>query len=109
MSEQTTTKKHYKRTFNQAYSEEFLHIIASRKGKSFAFCAACRCDFSLAHAGRNDVLKHSQSKKHIDNIKFIESNKELSFICDAGDNRVARAKRLFTSSIVEHNLPFELS
>lgn len=97
--------KHYKTTFNQAYSEEFPHIIASRKGNNFAFCAACRCDFSLAHAGRNDVFKHSQSKKHMDNVKCIESNKKLSFTCDAGENRVTRAECYFTSFIVEHNLP----
>ncbi|KAJ8878557.1 hypothetical protein PR048_019135 [Dryococelus australis] len=72
--------------------QEFLHIIASRKGKSFEFCAACSCDFSIAHAGRNDVFKHSQSKKLLDNVKSIESNKKLSFICDTGDNRLSRAE-----------------
>ncbi|XP_063222680.1 xyloside xylosyltransferase 1 isoform X3 [Bacillus rossius redtenbacheri] len=105
MSQQCGVKKHYKTTFNKLYAEEFLHIILSRKGENYAYCVACRFDFSLAHAGRNDVFKHSQTKKHVASVKCIDSNKKLNFVSDTSENHIIRAECLFTSFIVEHNLP----
>ena len=46
-------------------------VSTSKKGTSFAHCDICRVDFSIAHAGVNDVKKHVtvSTIKHQENVK----------------------------------------
>ena len=39
-------------------------VSSSRKGSTFAHCDVCRTDFSVAHAGVNDIKKHVSTAKH---------------------------------------------
>lgn len=97
-------EKYYKTHFSKAYTEEFPAIIASRKGEAHAFCSVCRCDFTVSHSGRGDILKHVQTKKHQDGVKCVNSNRKLDFSVK-NDTSVIRAECYFTAFIVEHNLP----
>lgn len=99
--------KKYESVYRNAFSVEFPCIKESRKGTTYAFCCLCRCDFSVAHGGKGDLIKHVQTKKHKENTACVEGSSKLNFLgkCDESES-VTRAECLFTSFIIEHNLPF---
>ena len=51
------------------------------------------------------MLKHIKTQKHSDSVQCIESNKKLTFCVDKEDQQVINAECLFTSFLLEHNLP----
>lgn len=104
MSSSEAPKK-YPTVFNKSYSDEYTCIKSSRKGNSYAFCTACNCDFSILHRGKGDIIRHLDTKKHIDNAKVIISNKKIDFMQKNDLNNIINAEALFTAFIVEHNLP----
>ncbi|XP_060124937.1 uncharacterized protein LOC118080162 isoform X1 [Zootoca vivipara] len=48
----------------EKWESEFSFVNKSRVGHSYAFCAICSCDFSVAHGGRTDITQHEKSAKH---------------------------------------------
>ena len=46
------------------WSDKHSFIKQSRKGDTFTFCEFCRSNFSVAHGGKNDVMKHIATPKH---------------------------------------------
>lgn len=102
----TKMSKKYNAVFRSVYKEEFPCLSESRKGQTYAFCNICRCDFSVSHGGKSDILKHVQTKKHKESLQCVESNQKLSYLCKSQSvDAVTNAEALFTSFIVEHNLP----
>jgi hypothetical protein len=79
--------------------------MESKKGATFAFCSVCRCDFSVSHGGKCDIVKHMQSKKHKDNVQCIYKNRKLDFsVGENNSDSATRAEVLFTAFIAECNL-----
>lgn len=100
-------KKKYATVFNKSYSEEFPCITSSRKGNTFAFCTLCCTDFSILHRGKGDIVAHVNRQKHQEMAKTTKDNKKIEVI--QVDYSVIRAESLFTSFIVEHNLPVSVA
>lgn len=99
--------KQYFQTFKESYSVDFPCVIKSRKGEKFAFCTVCGCDINIAHGG-NDLSNHVKCGKHISYLKSKDDNQKISRFfakSDNVDNDVIRAECLFTSFLVEHNVP----
>ena len=48
-------------------------VSASKKGASYAHCDSCNTDFSVAHAGVNDVKKHVSTAKHQHSLREVVS------------------------------------
>ena len=82
-------------------------MSASRKGVSYAHCNACNTDFSVAHAGVNDVKKHLATAKHKESSKALSGHQNLSVLFQKdADDQVTRAEVLFANFVAEHNLSF---
>nr|XP_042896620.1 uncharacterized protein LOC122269097 [Parasteatoda tepidariorum] len=101
--------KKYLTSFNQSYSEEFPGIIPSKKGSNYAFCTFCSVDFSIMHKGKGDISAHVSRQKHVDNQRIRTENKKIDFSVKKNDNSAIRAEALFTSFIVEHNIPINVA
>ena len=70
----------------------------------------CRVDFSIAHAGVNDVKKHVSTIKHQENVKSASGHHSLTtlFRTESRD-QVIEAEILFANFTAEHNLSFLLA
>ena len=62
-------------------------------------------DFSLSHAGKDDISKHLCTQKHKKMFLDIVKIAKLILFFDGKVNNVIRTECLFTAFIVEHNLP----
>lgn len=107
-------KKQYFQVFRESYSQDFPCILKSSKGQKFAFCSTCRCDFNIAHGGRNDISNHVKCSKHVTNLQSVEQNKKISNFFSSSsscssESSVIRAECYFTSFLVEHNIPLNVS
>ena len=79
-------------------------MSASKKGVLYAHCST---DFSVAHAGVNDVKKHVATAKHKGSSKSLSGHQNLSvFFQKDTDDQVTRAEVLFANFVAEHNLSF---
>lgn len=89
------------------YSQTWPCLIASQLSDYHVFCSVCRSDFSIAHGGRDDCRRHIESKKHETYAKSATGLKNLKdfFPKKTEGNEVTNAEMLFTSFLVEHNLP----
>jgi hypothetical protein len=56
-------KRKYEEKFKTEYKADFRWIAKSVVGDTLAFCTLCRCDVNIAHGGRDDLRKHSSTKK----------------------------------------------
>lgn len=102
----SSKSKTYFQSFKQEYTKEFPHIKLSSKGEKFAFCEICRCDFSISHAGKYDIARHIKSAKHSEHFKnFSSSSKINTFFKNDTQFDVSQAELLFTSFLIEHNVP----
>lgn len=99
----------YHSSFQQAFTKEFPCIISSKKGSTFAMCTVCNCEFSVAHGGKTDVVKHVNTKKHLEKAASIEKNEKISFFAETRDQKVIKAECLFTAFLLEHNLPLSVA
>ncbi|XP_038065360.1 uncharacterized protein LOC119735640 [Patiria miniata] len=105
-----TTKATRKGQFyGKKYGQEFDFITSSKKDKQHAFCKVCRRDVSIAHGGRNDIVKHTKSKLHVDSMSMRteahSTMKLTSWASTSQDLNVTRAECLFTAFYLEHNIP----
>lgn len=92
--------------FTNRYISEFEFIQASRRSELHAFCTVCNSDISIAHSGRGDIITHSKSMKHVANFNSSKSANRLdSFLSVNGELQTTRAEVLFTSFLLEHNIP----
>lgn len=96
--------------YRENYSSEWPCFSSSSISVSHVFCNICSCDFSVAHGGRDDCRRHFESKKHKDYAKVKSNNKSISsFFVNNEDTSVMNAELLFTSFLVEHNVPLSVS
>lgn len=109
MSTKGKSKRYYQH-FKDSYAGEFSFITKSRLGATHAFCTCCRCDISIKHGGKHDILLHAETTKHKECFKTVESNSSIkSAFLKFNDSSVINAECLFTAFVIEHNLPINCS
>ena len=100
--------EYYYQSFKETYTTDFPFIKKSNKGTGYAFCVYCRSDFKISHGGRTDITSHANRQKHKDNVIAAEKSKKMDFLLQQNTNfekSVITSECLFTSFILEHNLP----
>ena len=110
-------KQKYKSKFQAEWEKEFVGINVYSQDQHRAFCNYCDTNFSVAHGGRHDVVKHvgtpSHSRAYDDAIR--SGRQARLFELRQGENnlsldlKVAKAEALWSKFVVEHNLPFAVS
>lgn len=96
--------------YRKEYSELWTSLKASSVSENHVFCELCKCDFSVQHGGRDDCRRHINSKKHSDNLQVKSASKTLtSFFKPETADSTTNAEVLFTSFLVEHNLPLAVA
>ena len=96
--------------FKSTYTNDFPCILPSSVSKTYARCMVCESDFSVAHGGYDDVVRHTKSVKHIRAGSALKGTTQLtSYFASAkkddSDNAIIRAETLFCLFLVEHNIP----
>lgn len=96
--------------FRDSYTKEWPCLVTSKMSENHVYCEVCSCDFVIAHGGRDDCRRHIESKKHQDYGKVQSVHKPISsFFVSKGENETTKAELLFTSFLVEHNIPLAVS
>lgn len=99
--------------FRSEYTNAYADILRSSKGSIYARCVTCGCDFSISHGGENDIKKHLKTTKHIQGKSAGQCSRKMdSFFVKTESTQeysVVNAECLFTSLIVEHNIPLSVS
>lgn len=110
-SEKVIKKPKIVQKFREEYTKEWPCLVRSSKSLSHIFCSICGRDFSVAHGGRDDCRKHVSSTIHKDFVNLRDSNKNVrAFFTNSDEgNSVTNAELLFTTFLVEHNLPLACS
>ena len=111
-----TKKPKYQCTYQTSWEEEVSGIKKRTKGDSFVICVYCDEHFSTAHGGKNDMKRHVEQQKHIDNVHSARQSGIQSRLTDnrAGGpsqtfaDLVMKAEVLFVQIIAEHNLSFSV-
>lgn len=95
------------------YTKEFPCLKQSEKSVHHVFCTTCSRDFVVSHGGRDDCRRHVNGQLHMNNEKCRQSTSKFSmktFVTSGNDeNSVSNAELLFTSFLIEHNLPIGCS
>ena len=112
-----TKKTKYKSKFQPEWEKEFAGITAYSQDCHRAYCRYCQTNFSVAHGGRHDVVKHVGTPTHgraCDDAKRSGRQARLFELrqgerCASMDLKVAKAEALWSKFVVEHNLPFSVS
>ena len=110
-------KTKYKSKFHPEWEKEFAGITAYRQDCHRVHCSYCQTNFSVAHGGRHDVVKHVGTPTHTrayDDAKRSGRQARLFELrqggkCTSIDLEVAKAEALWCKFVVEHNLPFSVS
>eukprot|EP00745_Piridium_sociabile_P044218 TRINITY_DN9223_c0_g2_i7.p1 TRINITY_DN9223_c0_g2~~TRINITY_DN9223_c0_g2_i7.p1 ORF type:complete len:286 (-),score=56.51 TRINITY_DN9223_c0_g2_i7:367-1224(-) len=99
--------------FLASYSKDYPCIVASKIDSTYAKCTACESDFRVSHGGITDVIKHVKTLRHVTKAAALKNTAPLGHFIARGDecadNRVIRAEAMFTSFLVEHNVPLAAS
>ena len=87
-------KKRYSQKYRPEYHSKNKHIVSSSKGACYAYCTACRFDFSIAHGGLRDVTKHLERASHKSNENGVKGERSISnfFQLKDADNEEQKKK-----------------
>lgn len=71
----------------------------------------CGVDFNISHGGENDVKKHIKTIKHQQTCKSACLSKKMDnfFVKNSDSSGTTKSECLFTSFIIEHNLPISIA
>ena len=100
--------------FKSQYSKDFPGILPSTTGENYAYCYPCDTHLKIASGGRNDVSKHCEREKHIENMPRWEERSKVKTqkITDmlkqneTKDRSVIEAEVMWVNFLVEHGIPF---
>ena len=70
-------RKRMKRYVDSKYQSEWFHkyrMKRSDRGDTYAYCAVCNVDYSVAGGGVFQVKRHCQSKKHSSRMKELNDH-----------------------------------
>ncbi|XP_056598364.1 uncharacterized protein LOC130417080 [Triplophysa dalaica] len=98
-------RAHAPQQFLKVYQEQWPCLRQS-KLLNHAFCTLCNYDIDVSHQGASDCRRHVEGKKHLKIVAATDSTPKINaFFLKSQDLRPIRAETLFTTFIVEHNLP----
>lgn len=68
-------------------------------------------DFNISHGGENDIKKHIKTTKHQQACTSACSSKKMDnyFVKKSDSCATTKSECLFTSFIIEHNLPISIA
>lgn len=102
----TSKKSRIIQSFREAYTKEWSFYVSSKVSKNHVLCKICGCDFSIAHGGRDDCRRHEAAKSvKTEKLKC----QPLDNFFGGKDDDPTHAELLFTSFLVEHNLPLAVA
>ena len=77
----TVKRIRYEQKFKPEYCSEFKFISKLHAGETYAFCTLSRSNICIAHGGRDDIKKHTGTKKHsTDEVTASSQQIDLSFV-----------------------------
>lgn len=93
----------------QFYSATTIVVIIFLIFIKLPFLQVCNTSFGVAHQGKRDVERHLSRAEHVKKAKVVKHCQPMTSFCTTDDDndKVTSAEVLFTSFILEHNLPFE--
>ena len=68
--------KHFKGKWQADWAQ--FRLKPSKKGKTFAICTVCNCDFSVAGGGVHEVKRHRSSQKHEAGLRVVSQQQPLT-------------------------------
>lgn len=78
--------------YSSAYQLEFPWVAESTaKGVKYAFCTMCKKDIRIDSMGKASLTSHSNSQKHKNVKKILESNSTLPMHCEKEENKLKKA------------------
>ena len=85
-------------------------VQACKEGSTYAFCAYCNTDISVAGGGKTKVERHMKTAKHMHMLSQRQAQPTLNtFITEdvrSISDEAIRAEIYFAKFVAEHNLPF---
>ena len=104
-------RKHSVSNFQREWSILWPCIQPLKDHFERAQCTVCNSSFGIAHQGKRDVQRHLEGSDHKRLAAVVSSCQNLSsFVPDSTSQRkIINAEVLFTTFILEHNLPFEVA
>lgn len=94
---------------NEQLSKSFP-FLKKTKSDSDVRCSICGADFSISNAGKKDIEKHCETKKHIDKLKAASFSHPLTnFLKSSTDYTTARMEGVWTYHIIQSNHSFKSS
>lgn len=55
----------------------YKFIAKNSLDNTSAYCTYCKCSFSVAAGGKNDISRHCNGKKHVDIARAVASSSKL--------------------------------
>lgn len=74
--------------FQQDWIKDFEFVQRSTKSDNHVYCTFCKVDISVGAGGKNDLTRHSTSKKHSDHVKALKKVAKLSHFMPVGDKEL---------------------
>ena len=98
----------YPTKFNLEWTKKWPCIVKATGGGKFT-CTICQCSVSCQHQGEKDVRRHIEGKKHCDNVKGFEKQKQIGTFFRSTSHpihdRVTRAEVKVSTLLAHHNIP----
>ena len=114
-----STKKKRPRHIDSKYQPEwplkYQVVKQSKKGSTYAFCALCNVDISIAGGDVHQIKRHCANKRHSNRVMGVSSQPTITEVVDIqSDSRmlsdqVCHAELCFARFVAEHNLPFAVA
>ena len=110
-------KAKYQCKYQKSWKAEFSCIKRSSRGESHVMCTYCNEHNSIGHGGKNDVKRHVERPKHIENARLAGDSGVQARLTDlrwsassshSFQDLVTKAEVFFSQFIAEHNLPFSV-
>ena len=108
----------YQCKFQKTWEAEFSCIKQSSTGKLYVMCTFCNEHISIGHGGKNDVKRHVERPKHLENTRLARENGVQAPLTDVRSSVpstshcfqdfVTKAEVRFVPFIAENNLPFSV-
>lgn len=73
--------------------------IVNKMGDENAHCKVCNVDI-VAH--KNDIKRHSESRRHKDNIKVVAANRRIADMTNKTLNKNSRREELKLCGLLDH-------
>ena len=92
------------------YSHKWPVLQKSKISGNHVYCETCQADINIGHSGLYDCRKHIESTWHVQAAgKACSKTKIDTFFSKDTEFATINAETLFTSFLIEHNIPIAVS